>query len=91
MKDVLSVHKWYARDQFKPENQVKKVPTWASEEAVTSKVYQTAKKYPNVDAIKWSKDCPKEYERGKPFLPNRDIQRLLLGMKKFHDWYLRVL
>ena len=24
MKDVLSVHKWYAHDQFKPENQVKK-------------------------------------------------------------------
>ena len=24
MKDVSSVHKWYAHDQFKPENQVKK-------------------------------------------------------------------
>ena len=54
---------------FKPENQVKKVPTWAFEEAVTSKVHQIAKKYPNVDAIKWSKNCPKTYERGKPFLP----------------------
>ena len=26
MKDVSSVHKWYAHDQFKPENQVKKSP-----------------------------------------------------------------
>ena len=73
MKDVLSVHKWYAHDQFKTENQVKKVSTWASKEAVTSKVHQIAKKYPNVDAIKRSKDCPKTYERGKPFLPNQDI------------------
>ena len=67
MKDVSSVHKWYAHDQFKPENQIKKVPSRASEEAVTSKLQQTAKHYPNVDAIKWSKDCPKIYERGKPF------------------------
>ena len=37
------------------------------------------------------KDCPKTYERGKPFLPNRDIRRLSLGMKRFHDWYLRAL
>ena len=73
MKDISSVHKWYAHDQFKPENQVKKVPTRASEEAVTSKVHQIAKKYPNIDAIKWSKDYPKTYERGKPFLPNQDI------------------
>jgi hypothetical protein len=70
---------------------LKKVPTWASEEVITSKVHQTAKKYPNIDAIKWSKDCPKTYERGKPFLPNRDIQRLPLGMRRFHEWYLRVL
>ena len=69
---------------------LKKVPTRASEEAVTSKVHQTAKKYLNVDVIKWSKDCPKTYERGKPFLSNRDIQRLPLGMRRFHDWYLRV-
>ena len=33
----------------------------------------------------------KKYERGKPFLPNRDIQRLPLGMRRFHDWYLHVL
>ena len=83
--------KWYSHDQFKPENQVKKVPSRGSEEAVTSKLHQTAKQYPNVDAIKWSKDCPKTYERGKPFLPNRDIQRLPLGMRRFHDWYLCVL
>ena len=69
MKDVSSVHKWYAHDQFKPENQVKEVLARAFEEAVTSK-QQPAKKYPNVDAIKWSKNCLKTYERGKPFLPN---------------------
>ena len=91
MKNVLSVHKWYAHDQFKPENQIKKVPSRTSEEAVTSKLHQTVKQYPNVDAIKWSKDCLKTYERGKPFIPNRDIQRLPLGMRRFHDWYLRVL
>ena len=90
-EDVSSVHKWYAHDQFKPENQVKKVPAQASEETVISKVHQTAKKYPNVDAIKWSKDCPKTYERDKPFLPNWDIQCLSLGMRRFHDWYLHVL
>ena len=75
----------------KPENQVKKVPSRDSEEAVTSKLYQITKQYPNVDAIKWSKDYPKTYERGKPFLPNRDIQRLPLGIRRFHDWYLHVL
>ena len=41
MKDVSSVLKWYAHDQFKPKNQVKKVPTRAFEEAITSKVHQT--------------------------------------------------
>ena len=70
MKDVSSVSKWYSHDQFKPENQVKKVPSRASKEAVTSKLHQTAKQYPNVDAIKWSKNYPKTYKRGKPFLPN---------------------
>ena len=70
MKDISSVHKWYSHDQFKPENQVKKVLSRGSEEAITSKLHQIAKKYPNVDAIKWSKDCPKIYERGKPFRPN---------------------
>ena len=70
VKDVSSVSKWYSHDQFKPENQVKQVPSWGSEEAVTSKLHQIAKQYPNVDDIKWSKDCPKTYERGKPFIPN---------------------
>ena len=73
MKDVSSVHKWYSHDQFKPENQVKKVPSWGSKEAITRKLHQIAKQYSNVDAIKWSKDCPKTYERGKSFLPNWDI------------------
>ena len=84
----MSTHKWYAHDQFKPENQVKEVP--ASDEALSC-ILQPTKRYPNVDATKWSKDYPRTYERGKPFLPNRDIQRLPLGMKRFHDWYLRVL
>ena len=70
---------------------LKKVPSRGSEEAVTSKLHQIAKQYPNIDAIKWSKNCPETYERGKPFLPNWDIQRLPLGMRRFHDWYLRVL
>ena len=91
VKDVSSVSKWYSHDQFKPENQVKQVPEQGSEEAVTSKLHQIIKQYPNIDDIKWSKDCLKTYERGKPFLPNRDIQCLPLGMRRFHDWYLRVL
>ena len=91
MKDVSLVSKWYSHDQFKPENEVKKVPSRGSKEAVTSKLHQIAKQYPNIDAIKWSKDYRKTYERGKPFLPNRDIQRLPLRMRRFHDWYLRVL
>jgi hypothetical protein len=69
MRDITSMAKWYAHDQFKSKNPVKEVPARASEEAVTSK-QQLAKKYPNVDAIKWTNDCPKTYERGKPFLPN---------------------
>ena len=32
IKDIMSTHKWYAHDQFKPENQVKEVP--ASDEAL---------------------------------------------------------
>jgi hypothetical protein len=88
IQDIALIHKWYAHDQFKPENQVKEVPP--SDEAL-SRVRKPARRYPNVDATKWSDDCPKIYERGKPFLPNRDIQRLPLGMKRFHDWYLRVL
>jgi hypothetical protein len=70
MQDMMSLHKWYAHDQFKPENQGKKVKAHASEEAITSKLHQAVKKYPDVDAIKWSKDCSKKYERGKLFLPN---------------------
>jgi hypothetical protein len=90
MRDVTLTVKWYAHDLFKPENQVKKVLARDSKEGVTSK-QQPTKKYLNVDAIKWSNDYPKTYERGKPFLPNRDIQRLPLGIRRFHDWYLRVI
>jgi hypothetical protein len=88
IKDVTSMCKWYDHDQFKPENQVKEVPP--SKEALSC-IRKPAKRYPNVDDTKWSKDCLKTYERGKPFQPNRDIQRLSLGMKRFHDWYLRAL
>ena len=52
IKDVSSVSKWYSHDQFKPENQVKKVPSRGFEEAITSKLHQIVKQYPNVDAIK---------------------------------------
>jgi len=90
MKDVTSASKWYAHDQFKPENQIKQVKGHASEKAVTSKLHQTTKRYLEVDTIKWSKDYLEKYERGKLFLPNRVIQRLPHGMRRFHDWYLRV-
>jgi hypothetical protein len=52
---------------------------------------KVVKKYPDVEAIKWSKDCPKKYEGGKNFLPNRVIRQLPLHMRRFHDWYLRVI
>ena len=89
MKDVSLIDKWFAHDQFKLENQVKNVYARASEPPDTSKLHQEVKKYPNVDEIKWTKDVPKEYERGKHFLPNRIMQRMPIGMRKFHDWYLR--
>jgi len=88
IKDISSMCKWYAHDQFKSRNQVRDVPP--SKEAL-SHFQKPTKRYPNVDATKWSKDCPKTYERGKSFLPNQDIQRLPLGMKRFHDWYLHAL
>ena len=67
MKDVSSVHKWYAHDQFKPENQIKKVPSRAFEEAVTSKLHQTTKQYPNVDAIKCQRIAWKHMKEASPF------------------------
>jgi hypothetical protein len=70
MKDVSSISKWFAHDQFKLENQVKHVYARASEPFDTSKLHQEVKKYPNVDKINWTKDVPKKYERGKNFLPN---------------------
>ena len=88
IKDITSMCEWYAHDQFKPEKQVKEVPP--SEEAL-SRIRKPVKRYPNVDDSKWSKDCPKTYGRGEPFLSNRDIQRLPLGMKRLHDWFLRAL
>jgi hypothetical protein len=52
MQDMMSLHKWYAHDQFKPKDQGKKVKAHASEEVDTSKLHQAVKKYPDVDAIK---------------------------------------
>jgi hypothetical protein len=89
MKDVSTISKWFAHDQFKPENQVKHVYARASEPPDTSELHQEVKKYPNVDEINWTKDVSKKYERGKNFLPNRIMQRMPIGMRKFHDWYLR--
>jgi hypothetical protein len=89
MKDVPLIDKWFARDQYKPENQVKEVYARASEPPDTSKLHQPVKKYPSVEDIKWTKDCPEKYIRGKHFLPNRIMQRMPAGMRKFHDWYLR--
>jgi hypothetical protein len=41
-----------------------------------SKLHRAVKKYLDVESIKWSKDCPEKYERGKNFLPNRIIRQL---------------
>lgn len=90
MPDILSVHKWYAHDQFKPENQAKEALAQGSKEAGDSKLHTTFKKYPDVESIKWSEDCPKEYVRGKLFLPNWVIRQLPNNMRRFHDWYLRI-
>jgi len=89
INDISSVHKWMAHDQFKPKNQVKEFRAPASEEGTTSKLHKGFNKYPAVDNLKWSNDCPDKYEKGKNFLPNRVIQCLPRGMRKFHDWYLR--
>jgi hypothetical protein len=53
--------------------------------------HKRLQKYPNVEAIEWSKDCPSEYKRGKHFLPNRIMEKMPHGMKRFHDWYLHVI
>jgi len=83
--NVPGMYKWNAHDQFKPENQglnkfAYRMPTNTSD-------YTTVKKYPYVETIKWSKDCPKEYVRGKSFLPNRILCNMPYGMRRFHDWY----
>ncbi|XP_066392050.1 uncharacterized protein [Miscanthus floridulus] len=94
INDVSSVHKWMAHDQFKPKNQVKEFRASAfeegtTEEGTTSKLHKGFNKYLAVDNLKWSDDCPDKYEKGKNFLPNRVLQCLPRGMRKFHDWYLR--
>jgi hypothetical protein len=64
------------------------VPAQGSKEAGDSKLHQAVKKYPDVESIKWSKDCLEKYERGKNFLPNQVLRQLPLHM---NDWYLRVI
>jgi hypothetical protein len=67
IRDVASVHKWYAHDQFKPENQVKEVSAQGSKEVDDSKLHQAVKKYLDVESIEWSKDCPKNMKEARIF------------------------
>jgi hypothetical protein len=53
--------------------------------------YKPVQKYPDVEDIEWSKDCPSNYVRGKKFLPNRVMEKMPYGMRRFHDWYLHVI
>jgi hypothetical protein len=46
------------------------------------------RRYPNVDAIKDTPDCPKSYVRGKHFLPIRSLPHFPKGMQIFHERYL---
>jgi hypothetical protein len=87
MPDIPLIDKWYSHDCFKPENQVKDLYARAFEQPNTSKLHKSFRKYPSVDDINWTEDCPKKYKRGKCFLPNRVMQVMPLGMRKFHDWY----
>jgi uncharacterized protein YjdB len=59
MENVSLIDKWFARDQYKAENQVKEVYARAFEPPDTSKLHKEVKKYPNVDDIKWTKDVQK--------------------------------
>jgi hypothetical protein len=88
INDISLVHKWMAHEQFKPKNQVKEFRALASEEGATSKLHKGFNKYLAVHNLKWSNDCPDKYKKGKNFLPNRVLQCLPRGMRKFHDWYL---
>ncbi|KAL6871560.1 hypothetical protein ACP4OV_014389 [Aristida adscensionis] len=62
----------------------------ADEPPVTSKRQPPLKRrYPKVEGIKDTAECPRKYTRGKSFLPNRVLEKLPRGMRMFHDWYLR--
>jgi hypothetical protein len=80
-----NMYKWYGHDMFKPQNQGPN--TFAHRIIVDPSEHKPAWKYTDVEKIKWSKECPKEYTRGKHFLPNRVLCNLPLGIKRFHDWY----
>jgi hypothetical protein len=55
----------------------------------TSRLHQEVQKYPNAADIKWNTDIRKKYKKGKNFLRNQVMKLMPIGMKKFHDWYLR--
>jgi hypothetical protein len=65
INDVSSVHKWMAHDQFKPKNQVKEFRATAYEEDATSKLHKGFNKYPAIDNLKWSNDCPDKYKKAR--------------------------
>jgi hypothetical protein len=88
MRDVSLFDKWHDGNKDKLENQETKIYARASKPPDTSRVHQPLKRYPNIEEIKWSKKCSAQYEKGKPFLPTRYMQRMPRGMKRFHDWYL---
>ena len=85
--EAPGVAKWLAVDRHRSKGKAPRAET-----TVTSKRQPPLKRrYPNVEAIKETPDCPKRYQRGKNFLPNRTLQLCPRGMKMFHDWYLRAL
>jgi len=83
--NFMGMYKWYAYDQFKPENQGPN--KFAYRMPIDTSDYTMVKKYLDVESIKWSKDFSKEYVRGKHFLPNRILCKMPYGMRRFHDWY----
>lgn len=79
MEGILGVAKWLTYEKKKAETKSplskkavtsKQQPPWGKGEKPSSIGGRVTYKYVNVDAIKWTKDWPKEYERGKNFQPN---------------------
>ena len=60
MKGFATIRdKWFARDKFLREHQIKSQYARDSEPTDTSTLHQLPKKYPNIEAINWTEDCPK--------------------------------